>query len=344
MKQRRNSTSTFQPTRLVATFMVLLAAQLLSLGTIAQPPDAASMTSFAVEGRVVYRCGDPAPGVGVTVSNIGLEPAVSRADGTFTLTFRVPTIYVTPNPRGTQDVEIAARYGSGNRQRVLVEATIPGDPIRIELPFPNIYGGPLGDRIRDPAAGQEMKAMYERFERYAREHEDRYPPLMFPALALAPDFGNSEEEFDDLMSRFRIGDHIEWIYPAYALTHGSCGIAFLDCLERGVLPRDAGLYEDVSLDEGKGSGGGTRILRLFLGIERFFLLDMGQGPTSAEWRGHLPILWERPASRDYKGAHVLYMNGDVRWHDYPGPFPVSREFTARMKSVLKRPRQDSITR
>lgn len=104
---------------------------------------------------------------------------------------------------------------------------------------------------------------------------------------------------------------------------------------------------DISLDEGAwpssvarakaaGSGGGSQVLKLREGIERFFITDINNPGASARAQSTLPVMWDTFGSFANAastgggavfnhvpgGCNVLYMDGHAAFIRYPGDFPI----------------------
>ena len=77
-----------------------------------------------------------------------------------------------------------------------------------------------------------------------------------------------------------------------------------------------------------GNAGGDSVYRLREGVERFIISDINNPAASAEGQSELPIMWDQiDDDHDFShmpgGCNVLYLDGHVEWHRYPGEFPVS---------------------
>ncbi len=77
-----------------------------------------------------------------------------------------------------------------------------------------------------------------------------------------------------------------------------------------------------------GNGGGNTVYRLREGIERFLITDINNPAASAKAQSELAIMWDQiDEDVDFShmpgGCNVLYLDGHVEWHRYPGEHPVS---------------------
>jgi len=87
-----------------------------------------------------------------------------------------------------------------------------------------------------------------------------------------------------------------------------------------------------------GNAGGSTIMRLKEGIERFMITDINNPAAGAMAQSELPICWDTISAGDFVkdsialfnhipgGCNVLYMDGHVTFTKYPGKFPASRNF------------------
>lgn len=92
-------------------------------------------------------------------------------------------------------------------------------------------------------------------------------------------------------------------------------MAFLDAYTQ--LGPEAIREGDLLVAEGLGSFGGDTIYRLSEGLS----------PVD---QSIVPTMWELPGPGRETGGLVLYMDGHVEWVPYPGKFPMSEAFVARM--------------
>ena len=86
-----------------------------------------------------------------------------------------------------------------------------------------------------------------------------------------------------------------------------------------------------------GTGGGSTVLRLREGIERFLITDINNPGAGARAESNLPVLWDAFGSGGYVdnrngtvtfnhlpgGSNVLYMDGHAAFVKYPGEFPIT---------------------
>lgn len=96
--------------------------------------------------------------------------------------------------------------------------------------------------------------------------------------------------------------------------------------------------KDLPAPPGLGNAGGSAILRLKEGIERFLITDVNNAGTGATAQSRLPVVWDTISAGDINpegiglfnhipgGSNVLFMDGHVEFQKYPGRFPASKHF------------------
>jgi prepilin-type N-terminal cleavage/methylation domain-containing protein/prepilin-type processing-associated H-X9-DG protein len=90
--------------------------------------------------------------------------------------------------------------------------------------------------------------------------------------------------------------------------------------------------DDVEPPAPRGNAGGTRIMRLREGVERFLLTDINNAAGANRAQSTLPIMWDHiELGLPYKaerilrfnhvpdGVNVLYLDGHAEWKRYPAP-------------------------
>jgi prepilin-type N-terminal cleavage/methylation domain-containing protein/prepilin-type processing-associated H-X9-DG protein len=91
-----------------------------------------------------------------------------------------------------------------------------------------------------------------------------------------------------------------------------------------------------------GNGGGSSLLRLKDGIERFFITDINNPAASAMAQSELPVSWDVLSTKvsDYNhvpgGANVLYMDGHTQFMRYAadGPGPANAPFASLIGAIF----------
>ncbi len=99
----------------------------------------------------------------------------------------------------------------------------------------------------------------------------------------------------------------------------------------------AALLGDIGVASGAGNNGGTTVLRLREGVERFLITDINNPASGAEAQSTIPCMWDIVSinpngAGEYNhvpgGGNVLYMDGHVAWSKYDslGDFPINAAF------------------
>ncbi len=73
-------------------------------------------------------------------------------------------------------------------------------------------------------------------------------------------------------------------------------------------------------------GGGNTLFRLREGVERFTITDINNPASSSASQASIPVMWDHltpqvQGSAHIHGINVLYMDGHVEYHHYPGESP-----------------------
>lgn len=89
----------------------------------------------------------------------------------------------------------------------------------------------------------------------------------------------------------------------------------------------------------QGNVGGSTLMRLREGIERFRITDINRPSASSQSESGIPVLWDAYGSGEFTdnrngtitfnhlpgGCSVLYMDGHAAFVKYPGPFPITND-------------------
>lgn len=90
--------------------------------------------------------------------------------------------------------------------------------------------------------------------------------------------------------------------------------------------------QDREVSDGNGNAGGSTVLHLKEGIERFLITDINNPAASAKAQSDIFIMWDRVGTNvtDFNhipgGCNILYMDGHVEFVKFPGKAPVSPGF------------------
>ncbi|MBN2307656.1 MAG: DUF4190 domain-containing protein [Candidatus Hydrogenedentes bacterium] len=196
------------------------------------------------------------------------------------------------------------------------------------------------------------------FKMYANENHDAYPALspepgrlMFDASeSLYPEYVQNllkfvcpqDEDFrrffaekDSLDPGVLCDDH-SYLYLGYAVASDEEVAAFAEAY-RARIAAGGDFSGDLPVPKGSGTGGTARIARLRDDLWKQFL---GAGATpadAAKWAAEMPLLIERPEHHRPEGGghggYVLYLDGHVEFHPYPGEWPMTETTIALLKSL-----------
>lgn len=92
--------------------------------------------------------------------------------------------------------------------------------------------------------------------------------------------------------------------------------------------------KDISVTAPNGTAGGSTVLKLREGIERFVITDINNAGASARAQSDIFIMWDRISTqpKDFNhvpgGSNILYMDGHVEFIKFPGEAPVQKTFAA----------------
>lgn len=134
-------------------------------------------------------------------------------------------------------------------------------------------------------------------------------------------------------------------------TPGSQGPAqamlWLEGILNGVLPHyppngsktksdaiNAVTTRDISVPAPNGTAGGSSVLKLREGIERFLITDINNAGATARAQSEIFIMWDRisTTAADFNhvpgGSNILYLDGHCEFIKFPGEVPVQRTFAA----------------
>lgn len=119
-------------------------------------------------------------------------------------------------------------------------------------------------------------------------------------------------------------DDDAYFYLGYVVSNDDEMATFAEAYS--AIVADGGSFlEDIPVDEGAGSYGTDKILRLREGVERFAITDINDPGSSARIQSKIPLMIERPDNHTPGGGNVLYMDGHVEFKKYPGDWPMTFE-------------------
>ena len=106
-----------------------------------------------------------------------------------------------------------------------------------------------------------------------------------------------------------------YVYFGYAVTNDREFAALAEALQNGASPE-----EDISVTTGNGTFGSEKLYRLRENLAETLTRDGVVIEDAANPLSRIPVLMERPHDGH---AWVLYLNRDLQYESYPGPFPMS---------------------
>ncbi len=108
------------------------------------------------------------------------------------------------------------------------------------------------------------------------------------------------------------------------------GTPIMELADANILSEAAASDEDFTVSEanaGTQVGNGNTLYRLREGVERFMITDINNPGASAVSQSDIPVMWDHLTPQVMGSTHlpagmnVLYMDGHVRFHRYPGDSP-----------------------
>jgi prepilin-type processing-associated H-X9-DG protein len=205
-------------------------------------------------------------------------------------------------------------------------------------------------RLRASCANN-LKQMGLVFKMFANEHNGMWPSvstrkgdLMVKGYEVFPEYltdlnvlrcpGNVEHKTakrgDSVPDLLRQITDRSYFYLGWVVTNEEEGLALLDAYEAGdPVNRD----KDIAVPHGAGQNVFYRIRE---GIERFLITDIQNPAASALAQSEVPVMWERPGHHVPDGGNVLYMDGHVEFVKYPGRFPMTAKFMARLAAISEK--------
>lgn len=112
----------------------------------------------------------------------------------------------------------------------------------------------------------------------------------------------------------------DYVYLGYATTSETEGMALAQALRSG-----APLGDTISVDDGKGTAGGSKLYRLHADLPLMLAEDLVLPNEQPEIRSQIPVIFQRPTG-DH--AWVVYLDLHAEYLPYPGDYPLTEEFVA----------------
>lgn len=128
-------------------------------------------------------------------------------------------------------------------------------------------------------------------------------------------------------------DDQHYAYIGHLLTNDADVSAFADAYSR-VIASGGSFDRDLP---GTTSYGDT-IYQLREGVHRFLFDETANHAEITVAEGKIPVLIEWPDNHEGSpGGHVLYLDGHVEWHDYPGEFPMTEATITTLRNLADPP-------
>ncbi|MBL7646872.1 MAG: hypothetical protein JNK74_11855 [Candidatus Hydrogenedentes bacterium] len=128
-------------------------------------------------------------------------------------------------------------------------------------------------------------------------------------------------------------DDNDFVYLGYMLLNDDDVTHFAEAYNE-----ELGAGGDFSSDLEHESSYGGQILRLRDGVQRFLITDINDPGGYYQLPQEIPIAIEWPDNyRGLSGGNVLYLDGHVEWHDYPGEFPMSESTITTLRELAQVP-------
>jgi prepilin-type processing-associated H-X9-DG protein len=210
---------------------------------------------------------------------------------------------------------------------------------------------PISSRSREVtprmACARNLSQMGLVHKMYANESEGHYLPalsdadnLIFPLPEVYPEYladsrvlicpevtkkvGKEPSPAEDYANR-------GYVYFGYALGNEEEMLAFLESYP-AFMKEGADFSKDLPAQPGRGSFGGDIFVRLREDLlEDFPEVDLSALPVMMDARRIHPY---RKYPKKKLGYNVLYMDGHVEYHKYPGGFPATEGIAAALHAVL----------
>jgi hypothetical protein len=180
-------------------------------------------------------------------------------------------------------------------------------------------------------------------QNYAKEHESLYPPL-------SPQFGRlifddnaiersvylreyfcefdrdiSWDMYDKISDTTPVNDW-SYVYLGYFLENEAQGMAFIKAY-RSIISQGGTFAEDLIIEDLQACHGQNVLYRL---------RKLDALPTEAAClkplANSIPVFIEWPGNHR-RGGHVVYLDGHQEFVEYPGKFPMTREFIKALLAI-----------
>jgi prepilin-type processing-associated H-X9-DG protein len=199
---------------------------------------------------------------------------------------------------------------------------------------------PDDDPYHQALCEHNMRFLGLSFKTFNGHHDAWFPELsdsaglmMFEPQGMTPYYLNALERLHCPGSEFACtlpaADDDSYAYLGYVVLSDSDMSAFATA-HAAQLSGSGDFSDDLA---GTMSYGNT-IYRLREGIERTITDESAIDVAQSQ----IPVLIEWPDNHsDLRGGNVLYMDGHVEWHDYPGEFPMTEATISLLANMAGRP-------
>ena len=228
----------------------------------------------------------------------------------------------------------AARLTSTSLSSELVTVSAPASDVVLVVPF-----GEKTLATQNPELAQAnnmMKQLGLVFKMFAGENKDKYPQLSKTFGVFSPDLSQIYPEYlNDATLADRLGGKLDVKtgYLGFLINDEESGLRVLDAYEQ-LGPEGLGDPETLrQYKESLGTESAPALMPLQEGVERFLITDINNPAGAAQVQSSIPITWEMPGPLRPDGGYVTYMDGHVEWVSYPGKFPMTPEFIARLNAI-----------
>jgi hypothetical protein len=190
---------------------------------------------------------------------------------------------------------------------------------------------------------------------YAREHDGAFPALsstdgltfdrtgVHSAYRLDREYNAS---LDDREAALVLGDlnkkagyvmadvvdESQHFYLGYAITNEAEGRAFVDAYRKRKA-RGLDFSEDLPAPAGKGTLGGDKLLRLNRDLPERLASQADAEGLPELTNQDFPVMIERPGHYPVSGGWVVYLDRQMKFLPYPGPFPMTEEFVGALEAL-----------
>ncbi len=128
-------------------------------------------------------------------------------------------------------------------------------------------------------------------------------------------------------------DDSRQFYLGYAMTNEAEGQAFVTAYQRA-LREGTTFTADLPVPEGQGTFRGDVLYRLNFDLPtRLAPLAQADGIPALS-PGHFPVMIERPGHYPVSGGWVVYLNRQMRFLPYPGPWPMTESFIGALTDLV----------